>query len=263
MKREQDSRVSGASGQEHKATVLRILVQEELHPITELTTAVALGEAFRGIFACYRWSYERPQIMHRDINLTNLMYRRIEGKVFGVLNDFGLSIVMSGDSSTVPQRVGTAPYDPRPPLPWPPSTSSPPVRPRIALPRHGHCIVLLPRRPGDRDPAIRGVGGARDGCSTDQEETLLRKPRSPTPANLIDLYAVNRALKKLFRDGFHARIDATFDGLDPTFDNDTLGGHVTFDTFERILDEHLPWSIREFVFPVCPVDDSSFSPGIV
>ncbi|KAJ6510985.1 hypothetical protein C8R45DRAFT_777978, partial [Mycena sanguinolenta] len=44
---EQNSRES-----RQEPRVLRILVQEELHPITELTTAAELGEAFRGIFAC-------------------------------------------------------------------------------------------------------------------------------------------------------------------------------------------------------------------
>ncbi|KAJ6611562.1 hypothetical protein B0H10DRAFT_2285943, partial [Mycena sp. CBHHK59/15] len=67
-------------GKEYELQVLRIVVQETLHPITELTTAAELGEAFRGIFRCYRWLYEQPRIMHRDISLNNLMYRGIDGR---------------------------------------------------------------------------------------------------------------------------------------------------------------------------------------
>ncbi|KAH7876242.1 uncharacterized protein C8R40DRAFT_1042541, partial [Lentinula edodes] len=53
--------------------VLRIVVQEELHPITDLTDATELAGAFKQIFECYRWLYERPKIMHRDVSISNLM----------------------------------------------------------------------------------------------------------------------------------------------------------------------------------------------
>ncbi|KAJ7257729.1 hypothetical protein C8J57DRAFT_1074307 [Mycena rebaudengoi] len=36
----------------------------------------------------YRWLYEEFGIMHRDFSLNKLMYRKVDGKVFGVSNDF-------------------------------------------------------------------------------------------------------------------------------------------------------------------------------
>ncbi|KAJ7236448.1 hypothetical protein B0H12DRAFT_1026926 [Mycena haematopus] len=56
------------SGEDCELRVLRIVVQERLDPITELTTAAELGEAFCGIFKCYRWLYEKAGIMHHDIS---------------------------------------------------------------------------------------------------------------------------------------------------------------------------------------------------
>ncbi|KAJ6572696.1 hypothetical protein DFH09DRAFT_891427, partial [Mycena vulgaris] len=50
-------------------------------------------------------------IMHRDISRNNLMHRRIGGKIYGVLNDFDLSVVMGKEPrSTSKQRTGTEPY---------------------------------------------------------------------------------------------------------------------------------------------------------
>ncbi|KAJ7331556.1 hypothetical protein DFH08DRAFT_966540 [Mycena albidolilacea] len=72
---------------------LRITVQEELTPIEGLKTAPELAEATRGIFECYRWLFEIGKVMHRDISLGNLMYRTKNGKIFGVLNDFDLSLL--------------------------------------------------------------------------------------------------------------------------------------------------------------------------
>ncbi|KAJ7770470.1 hypothetical protein B0H16DRAFT_1410652 [Mycena metata] len=98
-------------GEVYELRVLRLVVQERLRPITELTTADELREAFHGIFKCYRWLYENARIMHRDISRNNLMYRRIDGKVYGVLNDFDLSAHLDKESpSTSKQRTGTEPY---------------------------------------------------------------------------------------------------------------------------------------------------------
>ncbi|KAJ7162263.1 hypothetical protein C8R46DRAFT_848375, partial [Mycena filopes] len=96
---------------DHELRVLRILVQEELFPITDLTTADELGQAFHGIFKCYRWLYEKAHLMHRDISRNNSMFRRINGKVYGVLNDFDLAVIRSDLTlSTSNHRTGTAPY---------------------------------------------------------------------------------------------------------------------------------------------------------
>jgi hypothetical protein len=79
-------------------------------------TAAELGEAFHGIFmnlipTGYRWLYENAHIMHRNISLNNLMYRKINGKFCGVVNDFDLSEHLGQwPRSTSKHRTRTAPY---------------------------------------------------------------------------------------------------------------------------------------------------------
>ncbi|KAJ7645774.1 hypothetical protein B0H17DRAFT_884229, partial [Mycena rosella] len=104
-------RLSQALQKKYEPRDLRITVQEELEPIEDLTTAPKLADAIRGIFKCYRWLYEKANVMHRDISLGNLMYRTKNGKIFGVLNDFDLSLLMNAaDPSTSKQRTGTKPF---------------------------------------------------------------------------------------------------------------------------------------------------------
>ncbi|KAJ3864438.1 hypothetical protein EV359DRAFT_41063, partial [Lentinula novae-zelandiae] len=105
----------------YEERVLRIVVQEELHPITDLTDATELAEAFKQIFECYRWLYEGPKIMHRDVSISNLMFHRIDGKLYGVLNDFDLAAFHDGSvPSTSKQRTGTKPFMARDLLEHPP-----------------------------------------------------------------------------------------------------------------------------------------------
>ena len=62
----------------------------------------------------HRWLYEKVGILHRDLSINNIMYRRIDGKVYGVLTDFDLSSwtasLTSDYTSTSQQRTGTPPY---------------------------------------------------------------------------------------------------------------------------------------------------------
>ncbi|KAJ7649778.1 hypothetical protein FB45DRAFT_3127 [Roridomyces roridus] len=77
----------GVSG----ALVLRLVVQESLKPLDDSTlTAAELAKAFKDIFECYRWLVEVAKILHRDISIPNLMYRRKNDQIYGVLNDFDL-----------------------------------------------------------------------------------------------------------------------------------------------------------------------------
>ena len=62
------------------------------------------------IFIGYEWLYTFPKILHRDISLNNLMFRRKNGKIFGVLNDFDLSVFRDNITSSSKQRTGTKPY---------------------------------------------------------------------------------------------------------------------------------------------------------
>ncbi|KAK7028552.1 hypothetical protein R3P38DRAFT_2526043 [Favolaschia claudopus] len=103
-----EERVVNSSDQHSEPRTLHILVQEELYPITELTTAEGLGDAFFGIFKCYRWLYEVAGIMHCDIKLTTLMYRKLSsGEIHGVLDGFNLAVLV--DEHSLHHRLETPP----------------------------------------------------------------------------------------------------------------------------------------------------------
>jgi hypothetical protein len=49
--------------------------------------------------------------MHRDISRNNLMYRALDGNIYGVLNDFDLSVLRDEEPlSPSKQRTGEEPY---------------------------------------------------------------------------------------------------------------------------------------------------------
>jgi hypothetical protein len=59
------------------------------------------------IFLGYRWLFEIPKNLHRDISLNNLVLRKEGDKVYTVLNDFDLAV--SADIKSK-QRTGTKPF---------------------------------------------------------------------------------------------------------------------------------------------------------
>jgi len=115
----------------YERRTLRIIIQERLYPLKTLTDAkdiaqvlvdVACGTwfsfAFRLPYAhvdvVHRWLYEVAGILHRDLSMNNIMYRIIDGKVYGVLTDYDLSSWVASLNSdytkTSQQRTGTPPF---------------------------------------------------------------------------------------------------------------------------------------------------------
>lgn len=96
--------------------LLRITVSERLFPITDLSDVKDIAQVFLDIFRCHHWLYENPQILHRDMSLNNMMYRKRfigEGtiRILGVLNDFDLSsVTIPLQEATSLHRTGTPPY---------------------------------------------------------------------------------------------------------------------------------------------------------
>ncbi|KAJ6598737.1 hypothetical protein B0H10DRAFT_2085083 [Mycena sp. CBHHK59/15] len=227
-------RLSEHFGEDYELRALRIVVQERLRPITELMTAAELGEAFHGIFKCYRWLFEKANIMHRDISRNNLMYRRIDGKIYGVLNDFDLSVVMGKEPrSTSKQRTGTEPYmamdlletDPPPPhffdsisnRSWK-KIDNPPFDAWDHLP----TTALLPKK----------------------RQFLADAMTVPPTSNFLALRRLTLLLHEMFSKAYNARTEAQtlvmLGSASTTFEDDTLGDHITFDKFEKILVNNLP-----------------------
>ncbi|KAJ7917811.1 hypothetical protein B0H13DRAFT_1608040, partial [Mycena leptocephala] len=234
-------RLSEHFGEDYELRALRLVVQERLRPITELTTADESSEAFHGIFKCYRWLYEKAGIMHRDISRNNLMYRQINGKVYGVLNDFDLSVLLNKEPrSTSNQRTGTEPYMAMDLLVTGPP---PPHLYRFDLESLFYVIAYVVCQYHE--------GKKIDDLPFDEWDHLgtkaLRKSKKaflgtaiPNPtSNYLSFNDLNMELRKLFRDGYNAQEDAS-EKRDSSFDNPTLGDNVDFDKFEAILKTHLP-----------------------
>ncbi|KAJ7231053.1 hypothetical protein B0H12DRAFT_1192785 [Mycena haematopus] len=233
-------------GEDYEVRVLRIVVQERLYPITQLTTAAELGEAFRGIFKCYRWLFEKASIMHRDISINNLMFRRIDGKVYGVLNDFDLSSQINDPSSTSKHRTGTEPYmaidllakDPPPPHLY-----------RFDLESLYYVLAYVVCQYEEGKKINNPPFDEWDNLSTKylllKKKEFINEPIRVAPtSNFEALEPLTLLLHEMFTDGYNARNKAGFyaklGSVSSAFDDKTLGGHITFDKFEQILLANLP-----------------------
>jgi hypothetical protein len=60
--------------------------------------------------AVIEWLDKKAGILHSDVSWKNIMYRRIGGKVYGVLNDFDLARKKGCTKPSSRQRTGTRPY---------------------------------------------------------------------------------------------------------------------------------------------------------
>ncbi|KAK0209753.1 hypothetical protein IW262DRAFT_1498223 [Armillaria fumosa] len=76
---------------QYESRVCRIMVQEKLYPITSLREPRHYAQGIFDILQVHRWVYDHARIIHRDISMTNLMWRKRNGVICGVLNDFDLS----------------------------------------------------------------------------------------------------------------------------------------------------------------------------
>ncbi|KAJ7845781.1 hypothetical protein B0H13DRAFT_2209083 [Mycena leptocephala] len=240
-------RLSQHFGIDYELRVLSLVVQEGLRPITELTTAAELSEAFHGIFKCYRWLYEKAGIMHRDISRNNLMYRVIDGKIYGVLNDFDLSVLTKGPRSTSNQRTGTEPYMAVDLLV--PTGPPPPHLCRFDLESLFYVLVYVVcqyhnGKKIDNPPFDDWDHLPTTVLSAVKTQFLAKSISVPPTSNFLTLQKLTLLLHKMFRDAHNARADAnTFATLglaSTTFDDDTLGDHITFDKFEKIMVDNLP-----------------------
>ncbi|KAJ3723114.1 kinase-like domain-containing protein [Lentinula raphanica] len=92
--------------------VMRVTLLDKLQPLAELDNPSELAQVFYDILQIHQWLYECPRILHRDISMGNIMFRRIDGKVYGVLNDFDLSCRLKDmdKGPTFKHRTGTRPF---------------------------------------------------------------------------------------------------------------------------------------------------------
>ncbi|KAJ3827068.1 protein kinase [Lentinula raphanica] len=96
----------------YEERVMRVDVLDKLQPLSELDNPRELAQVFYDILQIHQWLYECPRILHRDISMGNIMFRRMDGKVYGVLNDFDLSSRLQDmdKGPTSKHRTGTRPF---------------------------------------------------------------------------------------------------------------------------------------------------------
>ncbi|KAJ7761919.1 hypothetical protein DFH07DRAFT_739775, partial [Mycena maculata] len=221
--------------------ILRVIVQEELRPIDELEDPVELAQAFKQIFECYRWLYEKTKTIHRDISVSNLMFHEIDGKVYGVLNDFDLALRLNVEPPpTSKQRTGTKPYMaidllvPEPPY---------------HLPRHDlesflYVLVFLTCQI-ENSTLAKWEDLAMEDLRDKKNTAITRDDLPPTKYHFERFGIWIIAISTLFRTGFNYRSSHRA-GIElakliggsspPSFDDVTLGDSVTFDKFAAILE---------------------------
>ncbi|KAJ3734749.1 protein kinase [Lentinula guzmanii] len=98
--------------EKYEERVMRVTILEKLHPLSELIDPRDFAQVFYDILQIHQWLYECVGILHRDLSSGNIMFRRKDGKICGVLNDFDLSSrVRNMDKGpTSNHRTGTRPF---------------------------------------------------------------------------------------------------------------------------------------------------------
>ncbi|KAJ7330363.1 hypothetical protein DFH08DRAFT_1084160 [Mycena albidolilacea] len=179
--------LSKHSGEEHKPSILRIIAQEELHLIVELTKSSLTQSNWAKRFAAslkirrYRWCLNNP------------IYRVTDGKIYGVLNDFDFA---------------REPY-----LTWPDETS-----PSIHLYRFdqelmSYAMVFVSCR--YKDGKQLEAPPFKDWDHLGPEELFIRKSAFfsnlvPAPTSTFAKFHIaNLLLQKMFADDYNAQRVAT------------------------------------------------------
>ncbi|KAF7340699.1 Protein kinase [Mycena sanguinolenta] len=218
--------------------------------ITELTTAAEFGDAFRDVFQSCRGLYENSGLVHGDIRLQNLKYWKQNGKTRGVLVD--LDEMDEKPRKRLKPAQETRPYmslellhpnSPLPPVHYYRFDLESLFYAMLFVSCHYHegKEIAEPERPFEQWLHWRHLGLTE---LYRRKSMFLSFAVVPVPtSNFAGFVELFHYLRKLFRDGYLAQADVrTLEcaGVKSTFDPETLGGRVTFDTFQKILDEHLP-----------------------
>ncbi|KAJ3860489.1 protein kinase [Lentinula novae-zelandiae] len=98
----------------YEERVMHVTVFEKLHPLSELEDPKDFAQVFYDILQIHQWLYECAGILHRDLSSGNIMFRRKEGRIYGVLNDFDLSSriedLNKNPTFNVVNHTGTRPF---------------------------------------------------------------------------------------------------------------------------------------------------------
>ncbi|KDQ12499.1 hypothetical protein BOTBODRAFT_34462 [Botryobasidium botryosum FD-172 SS1] len=89
---------------------LRVLVSEHIHHVYRLW-GVELKKALHDILYVIEELHDKAGILHRDISINNLAYRRgADGRVEGIIYDFDLAMDLDADTASSERPTGTTAF---------------------------------------------------------------------------------------------------------------------------------------------------------
>jgi len=175
------------------------------------------------------------------------MLRKEGDKVYAVLNDFDLAVSADVKSTSSKQRTGTKPFMAIDLL-----RPDPPVHMyRHDLESMFYVLIWTTSRFHNGDeialPPLQEWAD-NDGVTVTKEKSffvMMSEPPLLTPQfNSFGRWIVS--MQTMFRDGFYSRtkylVELSLTSLESSssyFEDETLGGFVTFDKFQAILDTKL------------------------
>ncbi|KAF9071408.1 hypothetical protein BDP27DRAFT_1322081 [Rhodocollybia butyracea] len=214
--------------------VLCITVMTELLPIAELTNPADLKTVFRDIFHCYQWLVEEAKILHPDVSAANIMFGYgSDGSVHGVLNDFDHAIRNDVLRSPSSHRTGTAPYMAIDIL----RTSPPPIHQYRHDLESLYYVLVCTVCPAN-DPTIRDWFSLRGRqMAAVKRGFFTQNPLAPRAGFEVFLKWI-KAIHIAFVRGLQEQTNNMmgWEG-DKPYDDETLGGKVSFDTFSVIFED--------------------------
>ncbi|KAF9072063.1 hypothetical protein BDP27DRAFT_1418422 [Rhodocollybia butyracea] len=225
------NRLAASFEDPYEQRVLRVVVMAELFPIVDLTNPVDLEIVFRDVFQSYRWLYEHANLLHRDLSTANIMFRRgSNGRVHGVLNDFDHPTHIGSACSH--QRAGTAPF-----MAIDLNAPHPPVH----LYRHDleslYYVLVRAVCPPDHQDWF----SIRRSLMADAKRSYFFRCALVPQRGFEGFSRWMEAIHDAFEFGLRAQSDHLKGRLvvGEPYDNKTLGGNVSFDSFSVIFNDNL------------------------
>ena len=225
--------------------------------------------------------YDHAGILHRDVGPNNIMYRKLKGKVHGVLADYDLASLRStltlDRTKTSHQRTGTPPFMAHGLLDG---------SDLIHLYRHDleslfYTMLILATHheipaPGEENGGIRVLEEGlhfQDWFETTNYKTLsgaksdffTKLPAFEPSPSFADFHGWLRSLRKMFNRGFIEKIihkssleyqEPGDEEMVPPFDDETLGGYVTYSTLIQTA-RNLAGKLRGLAIRYDPLRTSS------
>ncbi|THV01031.1 hypothetical protein K435DRAFT_836993 [Dendrothele bispora CBS 962.96] len=227
---------------DYEERILRVLVQDKLYPLTDLRVEAQYAQVFCDVLQAHRWLYDHARILHRDISMHNIMFRKVGDEIFGVLNDLDLSSPLTNrPSATSKHRTGTRPFIAH--------QLQHPTKKVTPLYRHDLeslfyvmlCLTCRYTLDGReiRSPPYEDWYTAPDHIVSGLKRNIVTDPDPldpPVTSGFSGFKQILVDIKQLLLKAFGVEILAAEIFADPEqFDRETAGGRFTYEEFLKIL----------------------------